>query len=344
MDKIPINQRAVYFTAPGKVSVREQPLPALKPNQILVQTLLSAISPGTELLLYRGQFPPDLPLDESLAALSGRFAYPVRYGYSTVGQVIQAGSQVDASWIGRQVFAFQPHVSHFVAEPQEVFPVPTDLSPEDAAFLPNMETAVNLIMDGRPILGEHVLVFGQGIVGLLTTALLAQFPLASLVTVDLYPLRRQASLNAGASASLHPQEAHNQLSVLQPHGADLTYELSGSPQALDQAIAASGFAARVVIGSWYGQKRANLDLGGRFHRSRIQLISSQVSTLAPELSGRWDKARRLRVAWEMIRLVRPARWITQRFPQSMAEQAYQLLDQRPEETIQVLLDYADKSE
>jgi threonine dehydrogenase-like Zn-dependent dehydrogenase len=122
-------------------------------------------------------------------------------------------------------------------------------------------------------------------------------------------------------------------------GADLTYELSGNPAALDQAIAATGFSGRVVIGSWYGQKRADINLGGRFHRSRMRLISSQVSTLAPEWTGRWSKARRLQVAWRMLEQVQPAHLITHRFPLTQAAQAYALLDQHPEEAIQVLLTY-----
>ena len=124
-----------------------------------------------------------------------------------------------------------------------------------------------------------------------------------------------------------------------PGGADLTYELSGAPQALNLAISLTGFTGRVVIGSWYGQKRADLDLGGYFHRSRIRLISSQVSTLSPELSGRWSKARRFELAWEMISQVNPEQWITQRFPLDRAAEAYRLLDERPHETIQVMFDY-----
>jgi threonine dehydrogenase-like Zn-dependent dehydrogenase len=121
---------------------------------------------------------------------------------------------------------------------------------------------------------------------------------------------------------------------------DLCFELSGAPEALDQAIAVTGFDGRVVVGSWYGQKRASLDLGGRFHRSRIRLVSSQVSTLAPALTGRWSKARRFELAWEMLRQVRLARLVTQRFPVEQAAEAYQLIDQQPGETIQVLLTYA----
>ena len=116
-------------------------------------------------------------------------------------------------------------------------------------------------------------------------------------------------------------------------------ELSGSPSALNDAIALTGFGGRVVIGSWYGEKQAILDLGGEFHRSRIKLISSQVSTIAPELSGRWDKGRRFQVAWDALERIHPEKWITHRFPLDEAAQAYSLLDKNPEETIQIILQY-----
>jgi len=311
----------------------------------MVQTLVSAISPGTELLFYRGQMPPDLSVDATIPALATEVGFPLKYGYAAVGQVIAVGAQVDPEWQDRLVFSFQPHESHFLASLADLMPVPPSASPEEATFLPNMETAVNFLMDGQPLIGEQVVVFGQGVVGLLTTALLARLPLASLVTLDRYPLRRQTSLALGAHASLDPAEpqALGRLhAVLRQgqQGADLTYELSGNPAALDQAIAATGFSGRVVIGSWYGQKRADINLGGRFHRSRIRLISSQVSTLAPEWTGRWSKARRLQVAWRMLAQVRPAHLITHRFPLVQAAQAYAVLDQHPEEAIQVLLTYA----
>jgi 2-desacetyl-2-hydroxyethyl bacteriochlorophyllide A dehydrogenase len=334
----------LYFTAPYRVSVQAESLAPPAADQVMVQTLVSAISPGTELLFYRGQAPTDLPVDETIAALAGTIGFPLKYGYAAVGQVVAVGAQVAPEWQDRLVFSFHPHESHFLASLDELIPVPPPLSPEEAAFLPNMETAVNFLMDGQPLIGEQVVIFGQGVVGLLTAALLARLPLASLVTLDRYALRRQTSLALGAHASLDPAEpqALTQLhAVLQQgqQGADLTYELSGNPAALDQALAATGFSGRVVIGSWYGQKRAEINLGGRFHRSRIRLISSQVSTLAPEWTGRWSKARRLQVAWWMLERVRPAHLITHRFPLTQADQAYALLDQHPEEAIQVLLTY-----
>jgi 2-desacetyl-2-hydroxyethyl bacteriochlorophyllide A dehydrogenase len=333
--------RSVYFTAPYQVEVRDEPLPEPQPDQALVETLVSAISPGSELLVYQGKFPTDLVLDENIAALSGGFTYPLRYGYSAIGQVIAHGGGVERAWLGRRVFSFQPHTSRFVARTAELQVVPEQLDLLDAVFLPNMETAVSLVMDGAPLIGERVVVFGQGVIGLLTTALLGRFPLASLVTLDCHANRRQASQALGAHHSLPADlpDSLRELRTLQPDGADLVYELSGSPAVLDQAIAAAGFGGRVVIGSWYGQKRAPLDLGGRFHRSRIRLISSQVSTLAPEHSARWNKARRFGAAWEMLRQAHPARLITHCLPISQAQQAYELLDRQPGQAIQVIFEY-----
>jgi 2-desacetyl-2-hydroxyethyl bacteriochlorophyllide A dehydrogenase len=329
---------AVYLTAPRHVEVREEPAPLPGAGQVMVQTLVSAISSGTELLFYRGQAPIDLAVDEIISSLAGDVRFPLKYGYSAVGRVIETGPDVPADWQGRLAFCFNPHESCFIAALADLMPTPDRLSPEEAALLPNMETAVNFLMDGQPVIGEKVAVFGQGVVGLLTTALLARFPLARLVTLDLHSLRREKALACGAHASLDPMDA-TQLRELLPDGADLSYELSGSPAALDQAIAATGFNGRVVIGSWYGQKQADLNLGGRFHRSRIRLISSQVSSIAPEWSGRWSKVRRLQTAWRMIEQAQPAHLITHRFPVERAAEAYALLDEHPEQTIQVMLTY-----
>jgi len=339
-------RQALYFIGPGQVAIREEPLPEPGPGEVLVQTLVSAISPGTELLIYHNLFPSEIPVDATIPALAGTFHYPLKYGYAAVGRVVAAGSQVPADWQDRLVFAFHPHESHFVAAPEELLPVPAGLSPEMAAFLPNMETAVTLALDGAPLLGEQVVVFGQGIIGLLLTAILAQMPLAALLTVDLYPRRRLASESLGATVSLDPgaPEVLTKLRALLPAhhhypGADLAYEVSGQPAALDQAIAVTGFHGRVVIGSWYGRKTAPLHLGGVFHRSRLRLISSQVSTIAPALSGRWSKPRLLDQAWHFLQNLTLAPLITHTIPFYQAATAYALLAHDPGETLQVLLIY-----
>ena len=356
--------RSLFFTAPRKVDVREAPLPPLRDDEVLVETTCSAISAGTEMLVYRGEFPQ---VQDARDPVSSELKYPLRYGYACAGRVKKTGKQVDEFWQDKLVFAFQPHSSSFIVhpfdaaqgKPSSLIPIPDSLSLDNACFLPNMETAVNLVQDGAPILGERVLVLGQGVVGLLTASLLSEFPLERLCVVDGYELRREAlkeerekkkaPKGGFALESMTPEllkmmnrkeDAENGSSDYTQNKFDLTFELTGSPSALNTAIEHTAFSGRIVIGSWYGQKRADLDLGGSFHRSRIRFISSQVSTISPELSGRWDKSRRFDVAWQALERIQPQKWITHRFSLEDAAKAYQLLDENPQETIQVVFDYA----
>ncbi len=334
--------QALYMTGPRTVAWRPEPLPTLQPGQVLVQTLLSAISAGTELLIYRGEAPTELAADATLPALQGNLSFPLRYGYACVGRVVATAS--DLLTPGALVFAFHPHQTHFVAAPAELIPIPTTLDPADAVFLPNLETAVNFLHDGAPLLGEKVVVLGQGIVGLLTTALLARTAPAALLVLDRYPLRRQTALRLGATAAFDPAAPDLDAQMapwLGAEGADLVYELSGRPEALNLALSLAGFGARVIIGSWYGRKTAPLDLGGRFHRSRIHLLASQVSTIAPGLAARWNKARRLGLALELAARLRPSQLISHRFPYAEAADAFALLDRRPETALQVVLTYEE---
>jgi len=338
-----MRQHRLEFVEPGRVAVQVGPAPQPTADQVLVQTHYSAISPGTEMLVYRGQWPLGVTVDATLDALAGPFAYPLAYGYCVVGKVISTGVRVADDWLGRRVFAFHPHENLFCAHPSTLHPIPDDLDEETALFLPNMETAVNLLLDGAPLIGEKVTVIGQGIVGLLTTALLARFPLAELITLETHPLRREASLRLGAEECLDPRdpELFARLGAVPGQGghADLVYEVSGNPAGLDTAIALTRASGRIVVGSWYGAKKVALDLGSFFHRGRLTLLSSQVSSIAPALLGRWQTGRRLALAWEMLRQVRPQACITHRFPLTEASQAYALIDRNPGETIQVVFDH-----
>jgi 2-desacetyl-2-hydroxyethyl bacteriochlorophyllide A dehydrogenase len=333
--------KTLFFTDKKQTEIRETNLPDLREDEALVETLYSAISAGTEMLVYRGQFPH---LADTHDDLSSDLNYPLAYGYACVGKVKETGKQVNTSWQNKLVFAFQSHTSHFITKTESLFPIPYSLKPETACFFPNMETAVNLVQDGAPILGERVLVLGQGVVGLLTASLLSEFPLESLVTVENFELRRNALNVEGQKSkveSLSPSDLRPfDKTQGMPSTFDLVFELSGSPSALNDAIASTTFSGRIVIGSWYGQKHAEIDLGGTFHRSRIKLISSQVSTISPELSGRWNKSRRFDTAWKALERIKPEQWITHRFALNDADKAYQLLDENPQETIQVIFDYS----
>jgi len=363
--------RRVRFVGEHEVTVEPAPVPEPGSGEVRVRTSHSAISPGTELLVYRGEAPASMAADESIAALSGDLSFPLSYGYAAVGRVTALGDGVEECWRDRRVFAFHPHKSHFLADPADLVRVPADQSPVTATLLPNAETAVNFALDGEPRVGERVAVFGQGVVGLLTTAVLAAHPLDRLVGVDLYERRRQAARELGADTTLDPTDGSHEGDPLDPGdavasnpasddaddrrtdpavrrlyegtgdpaGVDLAYELSGSPEALDQAIAATGYSGRVVVGSWYGRKRVDLDLGRRFHRSRVRVLSSQVSTIDPRLRGRWDTARRLETAWTRLSAVDADRLVSHRVPVGDAADAYRLLDERPDEALGVVLTY-----
>ena len=335
-----MKRKTLYFTAPRQVNIREEPLHAVGSDEVLVETTCSAISAGTEMLIYQGRFPRDLEADSVIPSLQGDFKYPLAYGYACVGIVRETGTQVDESWHDQRVFAFQPHTSHFITTPDSLFPIPSSLSPECACFLPNTETAINLVQDGAPLFGERVLVLGQGIVGLLAASLLNDFPLDVLVTADCYPLRcRSSPVTRHFSLDPYATDFRQDALGFLKQGADLTFELSGNPAALNDAIALTTFSGRIVIGSWYGEKQVEVNLGGTFHRSRIKLISSQVSTIAPELQGRWDKRRRFEAAWKALERIEPEKWITHRFSIDEAAKAYRLLDEQPQETIQILFTY-----
>lgn len=338
-----LKRRALYFVSLSSASVVEEDLPPPGAGEAQVETIVSAVSPGTEMLIYRGQAPSDMAVDDTIAALGGTFSFPIKFGYAAVGRVIAIGPGVGEVWLGRAVFAFNPHETHFNAPVAELHPLPEGVAPEAAVFLPNMETAVSFLMDGRPVIGERVVVIGQGVVGLLTTTLLGRLPLASLVAIDPLEPRRAWAVRSGATVAFAPDELEKIRATLrdgQTDGADLTYELSGNPRALDLAIAATGDYGRIVIGSWYGDKPAEVNLGGRFHRAHMRLIGTQVSALAPEWLGRWTKKRRLDVAWRMIGLLQPERLITHRIPIGRAPDAYRLLDSEPSAAVQIVFTYA----
>ena len=333
--------RALVFDAPYSLSIVSEPLPLPGPGQVRVRALASAISAGSELLFYRGQVPAGMASDATLDGVGGQ-EYPLRYGYALAGEVDALGADVAADWLGRRVFAFQPHASHFVAAPESLLPIPAGLTPELATLLPNMETAVSLIMDGSPVIGERAAVLGLGVIGQLTTRLLAEFPLARLVAADGVAGRRAAAACAPEVLTTAPETAplRAALAAGAPEdGADLVYELSGNPAALDLALAVVGHHGRIIVGSWYGTKRAPLDLGGRFHRSHVTIRSSQVSHLDTRWLGRWSKARRLDVAWAALQRLRPVDLLTHRFALEDAVAAYALLDSAPADVLQILFTY-----
>lgn len=312
-----IERRALEFSAPREVRLLSEELPPLTEDDILVESEVSAVSGGTEMLIYRGEAPPGIALDETIGSLGGELRFPLRYGYSLVGRVLRVGAGVDPGLRGSRVFLFHPHASHAVVPAASAIRISDQIPPERAAFLPNLETAVNLLLDGAPLIGERVAVFGLGVVGLLTTLLLGRMLRKGVVAVEPRKHRRSLALSLAPDARcVSPEALDEAMEVVLPDfegdtetyapmrshytGFDLVYELSGRPETVNRALEVVGFDGRVVIGSWYGNKTAPVSLGGRFHRGRTRIISSQVSTVDPLLSGRWTSHRRLMTAKSLL--------------------------------------------
>jgi threonine dehydrogenase-like Zn-dependent dehydrogenase len=333
---------AVFHRAPHRVEWAEIPVADPKPGELLLKALCSAPSPGTETLIFRGEAPEELELDATLASLQGQFRYPFRYGYALVGEVVGAGSAEHRDWLGRRVFAFHPHQSLALVDWRDCHPVPEHCPSERALFFANLESAVNLVLDLAPLVGERLAVFGQGVVGLLTMAILSRFPLGELIAVDPLAGRRELARLWGAGTALVPDEARDwvERGRYGDIGLDGAVEVSGEPRALDQALELVGFGGRIVVGSWYGRKRATLNLGGPFHRRRIRLISSQVSTIAPSLSGRWTKERRFRLVWEWLDILQPERLITGRYPPGACQSAFEQMRDQAGDVVQIIFDYS----
>jgi 2-desacetyl-2-hydroxyethyl bacteriochlorophyllide A dehydrogenase len=326
-------RRVLYFVGEGRVEVREENMPHPGPGEALVRVLQSGISAGTELLAYRGELPRGLSRDLALPGLAGSFEYPFTYGYASVGIVEKLGPNLSDAppqiQAGSRVFAFQPHASHYVAAASELIVLDASISDDQAIFLPNMETAVTLVLDAAPLLGERVAIWGQGIVGRLTASLLCRFPLAELVVLDL----RRDRLERMAQAGVRTRWLDDDEEV------DLAVEVSGSPLALQEAINRTALEGRVVVGSWFGKKPVTLDLGSRFHRQRLRLISSQVSTLPGHLSPAWDRHRRWNLAAASLATLEVEGWISHRFACGRADEAFACLDRGDGSVEQVVLRY-----
>ena len=326
--------RAVHFVAPRRVELREVELPEVSEGHILVATEWSGISSGTELLAYRGEVDPDLPLDETLGALAGTFTYPFRYGYSAVGRVVQPAAPFEE---GQRVFAFHSHQDRFVADARQVVAV-DDLDPRAATLYPTVETALQVCLDASPRLGETVVVVGLGAVGILVAVLLAR---SGAVVLGSDPEQaRQAAARAVGVRAIDPDDVPEVVAAeTGRRGADLVVEVSGNPQALAGGLGLLAHEGTAVICSWYGTKPVSLPLGAAFHRRRLALRSTQVSTLPAVLTARWDRRRRAELAWRLARELPLAVLATHAFAFEQAAEAYACADRKEGGLIHAALRY-----
>ncbi len=333
-----LKARALWFTAPRTATLRAETVEPPGPGEVRVRTIASAVSAGTEMLVYRAEVPRDLRLD--LPTLVGSYAFPIKYGYSAAGRVLDTGPGVEHLSPGDPVFVHHPHQEVFVVPARMPVRLPDDLDPELGVFAANLETALNVVHDTPVRLGEMALIFGQGIVGFLVALLLKRAGAGPVLVVDPLEERRRLALAAGADGAFAPGGLNDRVTeITGGRGADVAVETSGSGTALQSAIDAVATEGTVVVASWYGTKPVTLALGGHFHRGRVRLRSSQVGRSNPELTPRWDSDRRMDTVLGLLGRLKLRELISHRIPFEEASEAYKLLDERPEETLQVIFTY-----
>jgi NADPH:quinone reductase-like Zn-dependent oxidoreductase len=279
--------RGFWIVAPGRGGLRRAVLPALAAGNVRVRTLASAISRGTESLVFHGRVPESQFQAMRCPFQEGSFPAPVKYGYAAVG-IVEAGPD---ALVGRRVFCLHPHQDRFDVPADAVLPVPDAVPDARAALAANMETAINALWDAAPLVGDRIAVVGAGVVGCLAASLAARLPGTRVELVDVNPARAPLAAALGCRFA-PPGEA--------TCDADLVIHASGSAAGLATALHLAGFEATVLELSWYGDASVAAPLGEEFHSRRLTLRASQVGEVAPARRTRRSRRQRLALALELL--------------------------------------------
>ena len=280
--------RAFWLVEPGVGEIRPTSLPPPRPQDVTVRTLRSAVSRGTESLVFGGRVPPSQYDAMRAPFQDGEFPGPVKYGYLNVGLVEDGPSELR----GRTVFCLHPHQTAYVVPASAVTVVPHDVPVARAVLAGIVETAVNALWDAPPLLGDRVAVVGAGVLGCCVARLLARVPGVSVTLVDVEPDRAPVAAALGVEFA-PPDEAED--------GRDLVFHTSATSSGLQRSLELLAPEGTVVELSWYGDRSTTLSLGGSFHSGRLTLRASQVGTVAPARRDRRTTSDRLALALELLR-------------------------------------------
>jgi threonine dehydrogenase-like Zn-dependent dehydrogenase len=283
--------RAFWLVEPLRGEIRTEEVPEPGPDEVLVRTVCSGVSRGTESLVFRGGVPPSQYAAMRAPFQAGDFPGPVKYGYLNVGVVEQG----PAGLRGRTVFSLYPHQTRFVVPAEAVIVVPDGVPPERAVLAGTVETAVNAVWDAAPLVGDRVAVVGAGMVGCCVARLAAQLPGTRVVLVDVDASRRHVAERLGVDFALAPDVEGAD------GGCDLVVHTSATSAGLQLSLDLLGREGTVVELSWYGDAEVRLSLGGAFHSDRLTIRASQVGSVAAARRSRRTTSDRLALALELLR-------------------------------------------
>ncbi|MEX2970250.1 zinc-binding alcohol dehydrogenase [Streptomyces sp. C184] len=278
---------AFWLSVSGQGEIRTVPVPEPRDDEVLVRTVCSGVSRGTETLVFRGGVPESQHTVMRAPFQEGDFPAPVKYGYLNVGVVEQGPSAL----LGRTVFCLYPHQTHYVVPASAVTPVPDSVPASRAVLAGTVETAVNALWDAAPLVGDRIAVVGAGMVGCSVAAVLARFPGVRVQLVDADPARAATAKALGVDFAL-PQDALGD--------CDLVVHASASEQGLARSLELLAPEGAVIELSWYGDRQVSLPLGEAFHSRRLVVRSSQVGALSPARRARRTFADRLALALDLL--------------------------------------------
>jgi hypothetical protein len=278
---------AFWIEAPGRGELRRELIPAPQAREASVRTLYSGVSRGTESLVFGGHVPPGEYQRMRAPFQAGDFPAPVKYGYISVGRVVQGPAEL----VDKTVFCLHPHQQQFVVPSDALYLVPESVPPARAILAANLETALNGLWDSGAGPGDRIAVIGGGSVGCLTAWLATRIPGCEVELIDVNPQRAAIAQALGVQFA-QPAMARSD--------ADIVLHSSGSAEGLSLAMRIAGFEATVVELSWYGDRRVSVALGEAFHSRRLTLKSSQVGAVAPARRARWSLRRRLELALALL--------------------------------------------
>src|SRR5690242_5804481 len=272
-DAVQHDAHAFWLREPGSGEIRPVTLPEPGRGDVVVRTVRSGISRGSETLVFRGGVPPDQYAAMRAPFQEGDFPGPVKYGYLSVGSVEEGPAELR----GRTVFCLYPHQTAYVVPAGAVTVVPEDVPPARAVLAGTVETAINALWDAAPFVGDRVAVVGAGMVGCCVARLLRRFPALHVTLVDVDPGRADVAAALGVEFAL-PDRAEG--------ARDLVVHTSATSAGLHRSLELLAPEGTVVDLSWYGDAEVRLSLGGAFHAGRLAIRSSQVGTLSPARAGR----------------------------------------------------------
>ncbi|MDR6976223.1 threonine dehydrogenase-like Zn-dependent dehydrogenase [Streptomyces sp. 3330] len=282
-----VTARAFWVSSPGEGEIREVVVPDPAEDEVLVRSLWSGVSRGTETLVFRGGVPRSQHAAMRAPFQEGDFPGPVKYGYLNVG-VVEKGP---AALVGRTVFCLYPHQTRYVVPAAAVTVVPDPVPAPRAVLAGTVETAVNALWDAAPLVGDRIAVVGGGMVGCSVAALLARFPGVRVQLVDADPARAKVAEALGVDFAA-PEDARD--------GLDLVVHASATEQGLARSLELLSAEGTVIELSWYGDRKVSLPLGEAFHSRRLVIRSSQVGTVSPGGRAGRTYADRLALALELL--------------------------------------------